>query len=72
MVSSDEQRHRCEMIEVLAKVKPRFKSVLAAYVWYRAEPLPGFDNQTAMQLVNDGFAAEVLQYVDAFDAGVYA
>ena len=60
------------MVEVLNKVEPRFGSALIAYAWYRSEPLAGFDGQTAMQLVQDGRASDVLDYVDAVDAGVFA
>ena len=72
-VRSDKtQRRLREMIEVVNKVEPRFGSALIAYAWYRAEPLPGFSGQTAMQLVRCGRAEEVLDYVDAVDAGVHA
>ena len=54
------------------KVEPRFGSALMAYAWYRSEPLPGFDGWTAMQLVQDGKAQQVLEYIDAVDAGVFA
>ena len=54
------------------KVEPRFGSALMAYAWYRSEPLPGFSGQTAMQLVRDGRAGEVIDFIDAVDAGVYA
>jgi hypothetical protein len=43
-----------------------------AYAWYRSEPLAGFDNRTAMQLVQEGRAQQVLDYIDAVDAGLYA
>ena len=66
------QRRLREMVEVLNKVEPRFGSELLAYAWYRSEPLPGFAGQTAMQLVKDGRANDVLDYVDAVDAGVHA
>lgn len=66
------QRRLREMIEVINKVEPRFGSALMAYAWYRSEPLPGFSGQTAMQLVRAGRSNEVLDYVDAVDAGVYA
>jgi hypothetical protein len=66
------QRRLREMVEVINKVEPRFGSGLMAYAWYRSEPLPGFSGQTAMQLVRDGRADEVLDYIDAVDAGVYA
>ena len=60
------------MVEVINKVEPRFGSAMIAYAWYRSEPLAGFSGQTAMQLVRDGRGDEVLDYVDAVDAGVYA
>ena len=72
-VSSDKtQRRLREMVEVLNKVEPRFGSALIAYAWYRSEPLAGFDGMTAMQLVREGRANDVLDYVDAVDAGVHA
>jgi hypothetical protein len=66
------QRRLREMVEILNRVEPRFGSVLIAYAWYRSEPLSGFDGQTAMQLVRDGRAAEVMDYIEAVDAGVHA
>jgi hypothetical protein len=66
------QRRLREMIEIINKVEPRFGSALMAYAWYRSEPLPGFSGQTAMQLVLNGQAHEVLELIDAVDAGVHA
>ncbi len=66
------QRRLREMIEIINKVEPRFGSSLIAYAWLRSEPLAGFDGRTAMQLVQDGRAGDVLDYVDAVDAGVHA
>lgn len=66
------QKRLREMIEVLNKVEARFGSPLMAYAWYRSEPLSGFSNQTAMQLVRNGCVDEVLDYIDAIDAGIYA
>ncbi len=72
-VSSDKtQRRLREMAEVLNKVEPRFGSALMAYAWYRSEPLAGLSGQTAMQLVRAGRAEDVLDYIDAIDAGVFA
>ncbi|WP_320188697.1 MbcA/ParS/Xre antitoxin family protein [Agrobacterium rosae] len=70
--SDKTQRRLREMIEVVTKVETRFGSALMAYAWYRSEPLSGFSGQTAMQLVRDGRADEVLDYIDAIDAGVHA
>lgn len=72
-VRSDKtQRRLREMAEVLNKVEPRFGSALMAYAWYRSEPLAGFSGHTAMQLVRSGRADEVLDYIDAVDAGIHA
>jgi hypothetical protein len=72
MRSDKTQRRLRELVEIVNKVEPRFGSALVAYAWYRSEPLPGFSGQTAMQLVRNGRADEVLDYVDAVDAGVHA
>lgn len=66
------QKRLREMIEILNRVAPRFGSGLIAYAWYRSEPLDGFGGQTAMQLVRDGRADEVMAYIDAVDAGIHA
>jgi hypothetical protein len=72
-VSSDKtQRRLREMAEILNRTEPRFGSALMAYAWYRSEPLPGFSGLTAMQLVRDGRAGDVMDYIDAVDAGVFA
>ncbi len=72
-VASDKtQRRLRELVEVLNKVEPRFGSELMAYAWYRSEPLPGFDGRTALQLVREGKVQQVLEYIDAVDAGVFA
>mgnify|MGYP006281049075 FL=1 len=72
-IGSDKtQRRLREMVEVINKVEPRFGSALIAYAWYRSEPLSGFSGQTAMQLVRSGRVDDVLDYIDAVDAGVYA
>ena len=60
------------MVEILNRVEPSFGSALIAYAWYRAEPLAGLGGMTAMQLVRDGQAAEVMACIDAVDAGVHA
>ena len=72
ITSQKTQKRLREMIEIINKIEPRFGSDLMAYAWYRSEPLPGFSGQTAMQLVRAGRAADVLDYIDAVDAGVYS
>lgn len=70
--SDKTQRRLREMVEIVTKTSPRFGSALIAYAWYRSEPLSGFSGRTAMQLVQEGRASDVLDYIDAVDAGVYA
>jgi len=72
IASGDTQRRLRELVDVIDRVEPRFGSPLMAYAWYRSEPLPGFSGQTAMQLVRSGRAGDVLDYIDAVDAGVHA
>ena len=72
IASQKTQKRLREMVEILNKIEPRFGSDLITYAWYRSEPLPGFSGQTAMQLVRGGRAADVLEYVDAVNAGVFA
>lgn len=70
-IGSDKtQRRLREMAEIVNKLEPRFGSALLAYAWYPSEPLPGFSGLTAMQRVRDGRADDVLDYIDAVDAGV--
>ncbi|WP_439632348.1 antitoxin Xre/MbcA/ParS toxin-binding domain-containing protein [Shinella sp.] len=70
--SDKTQRRLREVAEIINKVEPRFGSALMAYAWYRSEPLAGFSGMTAMQLVRNGRADEVLDYIDAVDAGIHA
>jgi hypothetical protein len=72
LIRSDRtQRRLRDMVKIIDKVEPRFGSAMIAYAWYRSEPLAGFSGQTAMQLVRHGRGDEVLDYIDAGDAGVY-
>lgn len=66
------ERRLREMLEILNRLEARLGAPLPAYAWYRSAPLPGFDGWTAMQLVRAGRAGEVLESIDAVDAGVHA
>lgn len=72
MTSMATQRRLREMIEIINLVTPRFGNSVMAYAWYRSAPLAGFSGSTAMQLTREGRAAEILDYIEAVDAGVYA
>jgi uncharacterized protein (DUF2384 family) len=69
--SAKTQTRLREMLEVLNRASPRFGSDLVAYAWYRSEPLAGFGGMTAMHLVGQGRAAEVMDYINAVDAGIF-
>lgn len=61
-----------QMLEILNRVEGATGSPLAAYAWFRAEPLPGFGGLTPDRLVREGRADEVHAYLDRIAAGGYA
>lgn len=61
-----------EMLEILNRVERQTGSELAAYAWFRSEPLPGFGGMTPDQMVRDGHADWVHAYLDRVMAGGYA
>jgi hypothetical protein len=70
--SAKTQTRLREMAEIVNRVEPRFGSALLAYAWFRSDPLPGYGGLTAMHLLQQGRAAEVMDLIDAVDAGVHA
>lgn len=61
-----------EMIEILNRVEPQLGSLLAAYAWYRSEPLPGFGGMTAQHLVREGKVGHVHAALDRMHSGGFA
>ena len=61
-----------QLLEILNRVEAVTGSLLAAYAWFRAEPLPGFGGATPDQLVREGRAEHVHAYLDRIMAGGYA
>ncbi len=61
-----------QMLEILNRVEAVTGSPLAAYAWFRAEPLPGFGGATPDQIVREGKAEQVHAYLDRIMAGGYA
>ena len=61
-----------QMLEILNRVEAVTGSLLAAYAWFRAEPLPGFGGATPDQIVRQGKAEQVHAYLDRIMAGGYA
>ena len=61
-----------QMLEILTRVEAATGSSLAAYAWFRAEPLPGFGGATPDGLLREGRAEDVHAYLDRIVAGGYA
>ena len=62
-----------QVLEVLHRVKAETGvGYLAAYAWFRAEPLAGFDGMTADRLVREGYADYVHACLDDVADGGYA
>lgn len=61
-----------QMMEILNRVEAATGSPLAAYAWFRGEPLSGFGGATPNQLVREGRADHVHAWLDRVMAGGYA
>ena len=61
-----------EVAEIINRVLPWCGSVPQAFAWYRSQPLPAFGDQTAENLVRQGRAGHVLDYLGGIALGGYA
>ena len=61
-----------QMLEILNRVEAGTGPPLAAYAWFRAEPLPGFGGATPDLLLREGKADHVHAYLDRIMVGGYA
>lgn len=61
-----------EMSEIINRVIPWAGSELAAYAWYRSQPLPSFGDATAEELVRQGLGEKVRAYLGRIAAGGFA
>jgi hypothetical protein len=61
-----------EFVELLNIMEPRMGGPLMAYAWLRSEPLSGYGNWTAMDLVRMNRAGEVHEWILSVDMGIYA
>ena len=66
------QRRLRDMAEIINRVIPRTGSELAAFLWYRSQPLPSFGGQTAGDLVRTGRGEAVKTYLSRITVGGYA
>ena len=61
-----------QMLEILCRVEFKTGSAIAAYAWFRGQPLPGFGGATPALLVREGRADHVRDYLDRTMDGGYA
>ncbi len=61
-----------EVAEIINRVLPWCGSVQQAFAWYRSQPIPAFGDQTAENLVRQGRAGHVLDYLGGIALGGYA
>lgn len=66
-----QQRLR-DMIEIINRMLAWAGSELAAYAWYRSQPLPSFGDKTAKDLVIEGRAEALKTYLSRIADGGYA
>ena len=61
-----------DMAEIINRILPWAGSVPQAFAWYRAQPLPSFGDRTAEDLVKEGRAEAVKNYLSRIAVGGYA
>ena len=65
----NEIKRKLDKERILKRVVRRFASTEKAEAWYHSEPIPGFSGATAEHLVSEGRVEDLLDYIDAVDAG---
>lgn len=66
-----QQRLR-DMVEIIDPIVPWMGSELAAFAWYRSQPLPSFGDLTAEDLVSAGRGEAVKWYLSRIADGGHA
>lgn len=70
--SSETQARLRDIAEIMNRVQAWAGSEQIAFAWYRSQPLPGFGDMTAEDLVKQGRAEVVKQHLSRIAAGGYA
>ena len=70
--SQSTQARLREMSEIINRVIPWAGSELAAYAWYRSQPLPSLGDVTAEELVRQGRGELVRTYLGRSAVGGFA
>jgi transcriptional regulator with XRE-family HTH domain len=60
------------VVRILAMVAEMAGDEQRAAIWFKHQPIPGWAGKTAYDLVSEGKADKVLQYLEAVRSGVYA
>ncbi|WP_377298192.1 antitoxin Xre/MbcA/ParS toxin-binding domain-containing protein [Rhizobium sp. SGZ-381] len=60
------------VVRILAMVAEMAGDEQRAAIWFKHQPIPGWAGKTAYDLVCEGKAEKVLQYLEAVRSGVYA
>jgi len=66
-----QQRLR-DLVEIINRIRGWAGSPEVAFAWYRAEPIPGFGDLTAEDMVRQGRADAVKRYLTRIAAGGFA
>jgi hypothetical protein len=66
-----QQRLR-DVVEIINRVAPWVGSELAAFAWYRSQPLPSFGDLTPEDLVHAGRGEAVKRYLSRLAEGGFA
>ena len=61
-----------EIARILNKASALTDDPARAVIWFRYQPIVGFDNKTAEELVAQGRSASVLRHLEDLVDGVYA
>ena len=70
--SAATQRRLRDVVEIVNRVIPWAGSELAAFAWYRSQPLPSFGDLTAQDLVHAGRSEAVKRYLSRIAEGGFA
>ena len=60
------------IVRILAMAAEMAGDETRAVIWFKHQPIPGWAGKTAYDLVGEGKAGQVLEYLEAVRAGVYA
>jgi transcriptional regulator with XRE-family HTH domain len=60
------------LVRILASASEMSGDERRAAIWFKHQPIPGWGGKTAQDLVRQGDAKKVLEYLEAARSGVYA